>query len=98
MSSSIDQQVSLTNEITRILREEIGYHEQFALPIAQAVVNGLIKRRAGDLLYVPTGRNSKIAERNQQIRREFNGRNCRELCQQHRLSRARLYQIVSEKD
>lgn len=97
MSTPIDHQVALANEITTILREEIGYHEQFALPIAQAVVNGLIKRRAGDLLYIPTVRacsRRAIAERNAAIRREFNGRNCKELCAKYKVSRPWLYRIV----
>lgn len=94
MSSAIDQQVALTNEITAILRERIGHHEQFAVLIAKEVVAGLVERRAGDFLYVPTGNRSRIAERNQSIRREFNGRNAKQVCDKHRISRSRLYQII----
>lgn len=97
MSSAIDQQVALTNEITAILRERIGHHEQFAVLIAKEVVAGLVERRAGDLLYVPTGTRSRLAERNQSIRREFNGRNAKLLCATHQISRTRLYEIVGEK-
>lgn len=98
-TATLDHQVALQNEITTILRERIGYHEQFAVPIAAAIVNGLAARRGGDVLYVPTCRRqpSQIAERNAAIRAEFNGRNRKELCAKYGISKPRLYQIVNDK-
>lgn len=99
MSTQIDHQVALANEITTILREKVGYHEQFAAPIAEAIVSGLAERRGGDRLYVPTGNRSPrdLAERDTAIRREFNGRNRKHLCEKWGLSKTRLYEIVGEK-
>ena len=96
---TIDQQVALASEITAILREQIGYHEQFALPIANAIVNGLVKRRAGDMLYIPTGRRNQRAleERNDAIRREYNGQNRVDVCRKYGIGRARLYQIINQR-
>lgn len=97
MSTTIDRQVALANEITAILRERVGYHEQFAAPIAEAIVHGLTERRGGDLLYVPTGRRSGLQSRNSAIRLEFNGRNCKQLCQKYDIGRSTLYKIVGSK-
>ena len=67
--ATVDHQVALANEITAILRERIGYHEQFAAPIAEAIVSGLASRRGGDVLYVPTGNRKprQLSERNAAI-------------------------------
>lgn len=96
--ATVDHQVALANEITAILRERIGYHEQFAAPIAEAIVSGLAARRGGDVLYVPTGNRKprQLTERNAAIRAEFNGRNRKQLCEKWGISKARLYQIVGE--
>lgn len=96
--ATVDHQVALANEITAILRERIGYHEQFAAPIAEAIVSGLASRRGGDMLYVPTGNRKprQLTERNAAIRAEFNGRNRKQLCEKWGISKARLYQIVAE--
>lgn len=98
-TATLDHQVALQNEITTILRERIGYHEQFAVPIAEAIVNGLAARRGGDVLYVPTcsRKPRQLADRNAAIRAEFNGRNRKELCAKYGISKPRLYQIVNEK-
>ena len=64
-----DHQVALANEITAILRERIGYHEQFAAPIAGAS-SAACRCRGGDVLYVPTGNRKpcQLTERNAAIR------------------------------
>ena len=97
--ATVDHQVALANEITAILRERVGYHEQFAAPIAEAIVSGLAARRGGDVLYVPTCNRKprQLADRNAAIREEFNGRNRKELCAKYGISKPRLYQIVNEK-
>jgi len=99
MSTPIDHQVALANEITTILREKVGYHEQFAAPIAEAIVHGLTERRGGDLLYVPNGKRDlrKLSDRNAAIRREFNGLNRRELCDKYGISKPTLYRVVGAK-
>ena len=94
-----DHQVALANEITAILRERIGYHEQFAAPIAEAIVSGLAARRGGDVLYVPTGNRKprQLIERNAAIRAEFNGRNHAHVMAKYGIGRARLYEIINAK-
>ena len=97
MSNAIDQQVSLTNEFVAILREEIGYHEQFAVPIAESIVRGLAKRCSGDRIYIPVSSRARNAERDRSIRAEFNGKNAQTLCSRYGIGRSRLYEIVGEK-
>lgn len=92
---SRDHEISLQDEITEIIRMAESRSESEAARLAAVVVEGLRRRRGGDTLYIPTG----IApggrrQRDQAIRSEFNGRNIRELCAKHRLSRSRMYDIL----
>jgi len=82
----------LQREMQDILKTEIGLHEEYSAAISAALVRGWRKRAGGQRIYIPT--EPQNAERDQQIRREFNGANALEQCKKWNLSRSRLYQIV----
>lgn len=96
-----DAAVQLHADFTEIVREEIGMNERFASALAHAIVTGLRKRYGGQRLgshngvYVPAPGKQ---ERNRSIRKRFNGKNWRELCDEFGITRRRLYQIVGEKE
>jgi Mor family transcriptional regulator len=82
----------LQREMQDILKTELGLLPEFAAPIAHAIVCGLRKRAGRQSIYIPGP--VDIAQRNAQIKREFNGTNRVEVCRKHNISRSRLYQIV----
>ncbi|HYF17698.1 MAG TPA: Mor transcription activator family protein [Ramlibacter sp.] len=85
-----DAAALLQMEFTEIVREEIGYKEDFASQIASAVLRGLRRRRGGEELYVPAADRS---ERDAAIRREFNGTNLLEVCRRHGVSKSTVYRV-----
>lgn len=95
--SSIDDAVSLRFEITAILREEIGLHEQYAATLAEPIVNGLKKKFSGQAVYIAKNTRPDVAQRNQEIRREFNGRNLEEIMTKYDLGKTSIYKIVGKK-
>jgi len=95
--SNDDDAVSLRFEITAILREEIGFHEQYAATLAEPIVNGLKKRFSGQDIYIAKNTRPDVAQRNESIRREFNGRNLEDMMTKYKLSKPSIYKIVSKK-
>ncbi len=95
--TSVDDAVSLRFEITAILREEIGLHEQYAATLAEPIVNGLKKKFSGQDLYIAKNQRTDISQRNEVIRREFNGRNLEEMMKKYDLSKSSIYKIVGNK-
>lgn len=89
-----DNALLLQNELIDIVREEIGMNEEFATPIAGAIVRGLRKRVGGQRIYVPTA--PKDESRDAAIFRRFNGTNGAELCREYEIGRSRLYQIIAK--
>lgn len=86
-----DAAVTLHDELTTIVREEIGLNENFASQFAARILAGLRKRMGGREVYIPS---EDQTERDAAIRGEYNGRNVKELCQRYALSRSGLYRIV----
>jgi len=95
--SNDDDAVSLRFEITAILREEIGFHEQYAATLAEPIVNGLKKRFSGQEIYIAKNPRPDVALRNEEIRREFNGRNLEDMMTKYGLGKTSIYKIVSKK-
>lgn len=89
-----DAAVALRHDVVLIVREEIGLNESFAIMVADAIVRGLQKLCGGGELYIPAPNKS---ERDAAIRREFNGKNLREVCNRYGVSKTRLYEIVGRK-
>lgn len=87
-----DAAMALQYELTAIVRDEIGMNEHFASQIAEALMRGLRKKFGGGQVYIPV---QDRPARDAAIRSEFNGRNHAEVCRRHRISRTRLYEIVS---
>lgn len=86
-----DIAVELQYEMTSIAREETGLNEHAASQLADAIVQGLRRRFGGDYLYIPAADKRK---RDDDIRREFNGLNRKEVCKKYNVSKSRLYEIV----
>ncbi len=85
--------IFLQREMQDILKVETGLHDEFAAMIATALVRGWRKRAGCQTIYIPG--EPKNLERDNDIRREFNGANREEVCRKHGISRSRLYQIIS---
>lgn len=85
--------IFLQKEMQDILKVETGLHDEFAAAIAAALVRGWRKRAGRQTIYIPG--EPKNLERDNDIRREFNGTNREEVCRKHGISRSRLYQIIS---
>lgn len=90
----MDEEVDLKYKITQILREGTGMNELFASMFAEVIVDGLTLRHGAHRVYIPAP--GKVS-RDESIRREFNGRNRREVCEKSGISRAQLYRIVGKK-
>ncbi|MEZ0231889.1 MAG: Mor transcription activator family protein [Methylophilaceae bacterium] len=94
-SNNEDTAIGLVFDITTIVRDEIGYNENFASQIAEALVRGLRKKYGCQEIYIPAPNRS---ERDASIRKEFNGRNIDEVCKKFGLSSASVYRIVGRKE
>lgn len=90
-----DAAVQLENELTRIVREEIGMHEQMASLFAQALVRGLRKHCGGQDLYIPTTNKSA---RDAAIREAFRGDNLSEIMERFGVSRSTVYRVSGRRD
>lgn len=88
---SEDAAASLHNELTAIVREEIGLNESLASQFALLILRGIRQRLGGQELYIPT---EDRAPRDAAIRAEFNGRNRDEICRKYGISRSGLYKIL----
>lgn len=88
---SEDAAVALHYDIASVICEEFGMEEALASCLAEAITRGLRARIGGQEVYVPA---PGKRERDEAIRREFNGRNLTEVCAKHGISRSRLYEIV----
>lgn len=84
--------IELLHEVAMIVREEIGFNDQFADQIAEAITRGLRRRLGSQEIYIPA---PDKRDRDEQIRAEFNGRNRDEVTKKFGISKSRLYQIVS---
>lgn len=96
MTDRLGEKISaleLLHEVTCIVREEIGFNDQFATQIAEAITRGLSRRLGGQRTYIPALAKN---ERDEQIRQEFNGRNREEVMAKFRIGKTRLYEIVDK--
>jgi Mor family transcriptional regulator len=90
-----DSYVELQYQFTDIARSELGFDEQVAGTIAEALIRGLSKRLRGQSIYIPSA--PYISERNAAIRRRNNGKNRDELCKEFDISHKTFYKIINEK-
>jgi Mor family transcriptional regulator len=90
-----DSYVELQYQFTDIARTELGFDEQVAGTIAEALIRGLSKRMRGQSVYIPSA--PYISQRNEAIRKKNNGRNRDELCAEYDISLKTFYKIINEK-
>lgn len=86
-----DSVVQLMFAIVTALREGFALEEQIASAMAEPIVAALRRNYSCEEIYIPA---PDKRERNEAIRREFNGRNRDEVCRRHNVSRSQLYEIV----
>jgi len=83
LSVSITRALSLDETAASVLADRLALHVRHEL--------------GGEQIYIPTMTLHDRSVRNAQIRRDFNGRNARELGRLHGLSRSSIYRIASGK-
>lgn len=91
--SGIDTAEWWRNELTVIVRERIGMHEEFAVRVADALFCGFQDRNGGREIYVPAPEKSS---RDAQIRGMFNGRNLVEVMRHFGVSKATVYRACNK--
>lgn len=91
-----DAAVQLERDFLAIVREDVGMNERLAGLFARVLVDGLRSRMGGQELYIPAPDRS---ERDERIRREFNGtrESLEAIMRRTGLSRASVYAIVGRK-
>lgn len=94
-----DESVSLRFEIAAIVQEEIGFHEQFAIQIADALTRGFRKRFCGQKIYIPNTDAVDIKQRNAGIKQEFNGthESLRAVMHKYNVSKTTVYRVCNQK-
>lgn len=94
-----DAVMQLEQDFVEIAREELGMHEMPAQELASALVRGMRKRYGGGRLgarglYIPA---PSKAERNESIRREYDGANGEEVRRRHGIKRTQFYEIIGDR-
>jgi hypothetical protein len=85
-----DKLEGLRTQVVRMIREQTGLHEQFALPIAAKIIEVFFREVAGERVYVPL-RDPDIAEK---VIAEFNGKNRDDLLAKYGIDRATFYRYL----
>ena len=62
-----------------------------------ALASEIARQMGGCMVYIAKRPLNRV-ERNAAIKREFNGRNIRQLCREYELSRASIYGIINNKE
>lgn len=88
-SVGMDYTAQLRSDITAVVRNATGLHEHLAMPVADAVIDCLRDRFAGEKLYI----SRKDPDRDARILAEFNGRNLNEICTKYEIHPATFYRI-----
>lgn len=91
-----DNTIALHAELTDIIREAEAMPEVRASRLAEAVIQGLKKRMAGESIYIASGLTMRErCARDKAIRAEYNGRNRVDVCQKYGVSKAHLFRIIA---
>lgn len=81
------------------LREVLDLSAEEADHLANRVIEARAKRLGGERIYWPARAahptHEEMKERDASIRRDFNGTNLQEICQQYRISKTTVYRVVS---
>lgn len=94
MSVKEDNALSMRWRISRTLRARAPFlDEKYSEDLAGAIMEDLRREFGGDEIYLPAP--DKTA-RDDDIKRRWSGRNADEICEEYRISRRRLYQILGK--
>ena len=85
----------LQREVHDIVKNDPALIGGIVALIAESVVRGMRDRCGTQRIYIPAPPRNE--NRDDQIRREFNGTNRIEVCHKHGISRTRLYEIVGKR-
>ena len=94
-----DSVLQLQYDLVEIATAELGMHEVDASRVASALVSGLRKRYGGERLgrrgiYIPA---PSKQERNEAIRRDFDGTNADEVMKRHDIKRSTFYAVLGKR-
>lgn len=90
MSIDQDNEHSIKSRAVRVVREQTGLNERFAVPIVDQIFEGLFDEFGRERVYFVRSK----AARDQAVRRDFNGKNFAAVMRQHKISRRTLYRIL----
>ncbi|QRM19553.1 hypothetical protein GBK02_09135 [Dechloromonas sp. TW-R-39-2] len=93
-----DNAVALHAELTGILIEEATIPEIEASQLADALMRGLRRRFPGESIYI--AKTLSVRERHERdnaIRRDFNGRNMAEICRRWGIGRLTVYRALGRR-
>ncbi|MBJ2139835.1 MULTISPECIES: Mor transcription activator family protein [Delftia] len=100
-AQAADAVLQLEYDLVEMVREEMGWPEAQAYPLAKALVRGMRKRYGGmriggrgAAIYIPA---PSKEERNEAIRREFDGTNRAAVMAKYGIKRTQLYRIISRR-
>lgn len=91
-----DRSMNLLYLLTGALQHEMQIPERDAFRLARGLSRWMGKVAGGDVLYCPKTSDADRADRDEAIRREFNGRNRQEVCDRYGISKTRLYEILAK--
>lgn len=86
-----DKLEGLRTQVVRMIREQTGLHEQFALPIASKIIETFFREVAGERVYVPARPAEMAASK---IISEFDGTNRDELMAKYGISKTTFYDYL----
>lgn len=86
-----DKLEGLRTQVVRMIREQTGLHEQFALPIAAKIIETFFREVAGERVYVPARAAELTASK---LASEFDGTNRDELMAKYEISRTTFYDYI----
>ncbi len=90
-----DARTQMRTRIVQVIREHTGLLEQFAVPIAEQVVN-VVERDVNGEALSRTARELQ-EQRDRLVIAEFNGRNRDDVCRKFKISRRTFYRIIGRR-
>lgn len=85
-----DRIEGLRTRAVRVVRESTGLHEQFAVRIADAIVEAFRAEFGGERIYLPT----RDSARREKVVAQFNGRNRDDLLREFGISKSTFYRFL----
>jgi len=83
---------ALQHDICEALQSSIGFKDDIAKTLSEAILRKIQGRWGGREIYMPVVGDS--VERNRAIKQEFNGSNHADICHRHNISLSTLYRVI----